>query len=312
MDELLTLGRAIPMVIGKTSEIYGELLSKNNKENILATAHDRETHSYGSHPRQQLDLYEPSLSAGPGPRPLIIFLYGGGFINGEKVLSRIPGGLVYTNLAYYFVEKHGFETIIPDYRLNGNGGQFPSGGEDIAGVLEWVGKRYAGKQKKQIYLFGNSAGGVHTATWLLEGSFRSTREPLVTINGNVELAGIIIMGALMDFVGAPPPLASVLQDHYGKNYEEKSPLMLLKKVGSAKDLAEKWPRLLILNSELDPPDIIQSTTDFLSGLRTHDLAVDHFVIQGHNHISPPLALGTGIAREEEWGETLVAWCKECR
>jgi len=307
MEQLPPLGRIIPQVLPRTSEIYGLILDKNSKQEILGTA--RETFTYGSHKRQQLDLYTPSKPAGKEPRPLLIFLYGGGFINGEKVLSRIPGGLVYTNLGYYFAEKVGFDTIIPDYRLNGDGGAFPSGAEDISGVLDWVQKKFAAQQGKPVYLMGNSAGGVHLAGWLLADQFKSSREPSITGESNIKIAGVITLGSLMNFVGAPPPLVSVLREHFGEGYENLSPIALLKKAVKNGALVGKWPRLLVLYSELDPQDIIKSNIEFLEELERSGLAADHFILQGHNHISPPMALGTGIATEEVWGERVVAWCK---
>ena len=35
-------------------------------------------------------------------------------------------------------------------------------------------------------------------------------------------------------------------------------------------------------------------------------------LKGHNHISPPLSLGTGVKEEEAWGFELAEWVSEVR
>jgi acetyl esterase/lipase len=143
MGQLPPLGRAIQHVVVPTSEIYRPILSANATA-INATA--RETHTYGAHPQHQLDLYIPSPEApkpkAGRPRPIFVFVDGGGFVNGDKVFPRMPEGLVYKNVGCFFAEKLGFETIVMDYRLIEHGARFPSGGEDVGGVLEWIERHY--------------------------------------------------------------------------------------------------------------------------------------------------------------------------
>jgi acetyl esterase/lipase len=311
MEQLPPFGRIIPQVIVQTSKIYGDLLAKH-ADAIKATS--RKTYSYGPHKRQQLDFYAPSPSA-PKPvngelAPLLIFLYGGGFVNGDRVLERIPGGLAYTNVGYYFAEQLGFETVIPDYRLVKDGATFPSGGEDLALVLEWVRKRYAEQKGKKVFLLGNSAGGVHSATWLLADQFKASRLQLITDSGGVVLAGIILLGALLDFSSAAPPLIEVLKQHFGEDYKDKAPLALLKTSIQMGKLEGNWPRILVLYCELDPHDIIESNVDFIAELGKNQKDLTHCTLPGHNHISPPLALGTGIDTEENWGREVGKWVKK--
>jgi acetyl esterase/lipase len=311
MEQLPPFGRIIPQVIVQTSQIYGNLLAKN-AEAIKGSS--RETYSYGSQERQQLDLYTPSSSA-PKPindelAPVLIFLYGGGFVNGDKVLERIPNDLAYTNVGYYFAEEFGFDTIIPDYRLVKHGATFPSGGEDIDLVLEWAKKRYTGQKGKKIVLMGNSAGGVHAATWLLAAQFKSSREQLIANSEGVVLAGVAIVGALLHFSSAAPPLIEILKQYFGEDYKDKAPLALLENCIQTGELEGNWPKTLVLHCELDPHDIIGSTNDFVLKLGKNRKDLTHWIIQGHNHISPPLALGTGIDTEENWGKEVGKWIRE--
>lgn len=295
MDELPPLGRSIWEVIPKTLEIYASILAKS-KDTILAAY---EVVSYGPDIRQKLDIYSSNSSTSP----ILIFLYGGAWVTGDRVLEAIPNGLVYRNLGYYFAEKHGLETIIPDYRLVSHGGKYPSGSEDIALVLAYTRMRYG--DGRPLFIMGNSAGGVNTLSWLLDDTFRESR-----VKSNV--AGIISLGALMDFEGLSAPLPDLLTQYFGEEYVSRSPLAQLRHLAQSGKLKGELPALLLLWSELDPEFIIKSNNDFITELERNGLHADTAEIKGHNHISPPLALGTGVRAEEEWGGSVVAWVKERR
>ena len=138
MDHLASLGTAISDVLLPTIKTYQSLLSAN-KDAILSTA--RETHSYGSHPRQMLDVY-PTTSATTGETPkILLFFYGGGLERGDKVLPQ-SNGLIYTNLGYFFSQKLNLLTAIVDYRRMSEGARLLSGGEDVAAAIEWVKNKY--------------------------------------------------------------------------------------------------------------------------------------------------------------------------
>ena len=61
--------------------------------------------SYGSDPRQRLDVYSPPRA---GNRPVVVFWYGGSWVTGRKSEYRFVG----TTLA-----EHGIVAVIADYRL---------------------------------------------------------------------------------------------------------------------------------------------------------------------------------------------------
>lgn len=295
MDQLPPLGRTVWGVIPKTLEIYGSLLSQNSKDAILAT--DPEVASYGPDPRQKLDIYKSESSTSP----LLVFLYGGGWANGDRVIDDIPDGLVYRNLGHYFAKKHGFETIIADYRLVKHGGKYPSGAEDIALILTHTRARHG--EGRPLFVLGNSAGGVNAMTWLLDDAFTDSR-------GESKVTGVISLGSLMDFEGLAAPMPDVLRQYFGEDFVRKSPLALLHRKASNGTLKEKLPALLILWSELDPESIVKSNKDFSTLWEQNGLRATAVEIKGHNHISPPLALMTGIQAEVEWGASTVAWIKK--
>ena len=295
MEQLPPLGRSIWEVIPKTLEIYGSLLNARSKDVTPATNH--ETASYGPDARQKLDIYDSKSSTSP----ILMFLYGGAWVTGDRVLEAIPNGLVYRNLGHYFAGKHGFGTIIPDYRLVKHGALYPSGAEDIALALEYVRSRLG--EERPLFLLGNSAGGVNTLSWLLDDQFQTSRL-------KSKVTGVISLGALMDFEGLSAPLTDILAQYFGKEYVSRSPLAQLRHLALKGTRERSLPALLVLWSELDPDIIIDSNQRFKAELEWNGLHADTAEIRGHNHISPPLALGTGQQAEEEWGVLVAAWIQE--
>ncbi|KAH0847631.1 alpha/beta hydrolase [Fonsecaea pedrosoi] len=295
MDQLPQLGRSIWEVIPKTSEIYASLLNRSSKDAILGSS--LEVASYGPDPRQKLDVYGAESSTAP----ILVFLYGGAWVEGDRVIGSIPGGLVYRNLGYYFAKKQGFETIIPDYRLVRHGARYPAGSEDLALVLRYVRERYG--TDRPLFVLGNSAGGVNTMSWLLDDAFHQSRE-------TSKVTGLISLGALMDFDHLPPPFPDLLLQYFEEGYTARSPIALLRSAALKGQLKKGWPALLILWSELDPDVIVETNNDFVAELRKHGVTTDAEVIMGHNHISPPMSLGTGLKSEEEWGASVAAWARQ--
>ncbi|KIY04072.1 uncharacterized protein Z520_00764 [Fonsecaea multimorphosa CBS 102226] len=301
----------IGQVVLPTNQIYLPLVEEHSQEIEGAS---RDTYSYGSDARQQLDIYTPSSAAptlGGNSRPVLVFFYGGGFANGDKVNPMRP--LFYKNLGYFFAEKVGLETIIVDYRLIKHGASFPSGGDDVDAALSWIDQRYAG-QKRALYLMGNSAGGINVCTWLFEPTYLQSRRKLIAGGGStgVKLAGVIVLGALYHFQNSSAPLREALGGYFGEGLDDKSPIASIQRAEEAGELTSaEWPPVLVMDCELDPEDIQKSSQDFVALLKkAGTFQLDYVNIKGHNHISPPLGLGSGIEAEEEWGYKLGSWLKK--
>ena len=312
MDHLAGLGTAIPDVLFPTIKAYQSLLAKN-ADAILSTP--RETHSYGSHTRQMLDVYSPSpATAGEAP-PILMFFYGGSFEHGDKVLPESQG-IVYTNLGYFFSQKLNLVTIIVDYRRMGEGARFPSGGEDVAAAVEWVKSNYgASNGHRDVFLLGNSAGGVHVATFMLEPRFAALRASVSpdSVDG-ISLRGYILLAAPFDFRSAADARAATLKAYYGDRVREDCPLGLLQ---TFKPQKETSPKMVVLWGTLDPEDeIVKPNLNFIHEWKGRDdldpRVLHEAVLEGHNHISPPLALGTNLQREEEWGTMVGKWIYDAR
>ena len=202
MDTIFPIGRDIISSFGPTFQAYGDLLHRpENASKIQAVK--RETFSYGSHERQKLDLYTPSELA-PEPtlnklHPIVVFVYGGAFVSGDRILDTIPDDLAYKNLGYFFAEQLGFDTIVMDYNLLNLGAKFPSGGEDVGVVIDWVESRFGSCSnlsdgKRGIFILGNSAGAVHVSTWLFGKQFGARRDAFLCGDKGVKLTGVVMLG----------------------------------------------------------------------------------------------------------------------
>ena len=107
---------------------------------------------YGSGPRQRLDVYAPRSAKNC---PVVIFWYGGSWLNGRKSDYRFVGAAL---------AERGFVTVLPDYRLY-PAVKFPLFLEDAAGAVIWV-QRHAdafGGDPHRIVLMGHSAGAYMAA-----------------------------------------------------------------------------------------------------------------------------------------------------
>lgn len=152
--------------------------------NVLAPR-DREGHrlsrynTYGSDPRQTLDVYAPRT---PGTWPVIVFIYGGSWASGDKD----DYGFVGAALA-----SRGFVTVIPNYRLV-PGVRFPSFVEDCAAAVRWVSDNaqlYTGDPSR-IVLVGHSAGAYNAMMLALDAHYlRDAGVDARRIRGVVGLAG---------------------------------------------------------------------------------------------------------------------------
>lgn len=334
MDQIAKLNSTvISRTIQPTFEILVPLLIANESR-ILSVP--RKTYSYGTHPRQTLDLYLPT-TASTSPSPILIFFYGGGLTRGDRILPHVPHSLIYHNLGAFFALRN-ITTLIPDYRRvddpetsTGEGATFPSGGEDIAAVLDWLQSAScplpSSDERRDVFLVGNSAGGVHVATYLFAQQFESERKQLFDGSSTYRLCGAVLMSVSLDFKDARLERAATLERYWPANLSGESssqsqekfcPNGLLRSLNQRivnGELARRGdsgiPDLLVLLGEFDPEDEILEPgmrfCDLWGDVSGGETAMEIKWIKGHNHISPPLALMGGDSIAERWGEEVMEW-----
>src|SRR5687767_3918306 len=130
--------------------------------------------AYGPHPLQKLDIFYTNVAAGAAPKPIVIFLHGGGMTGGSK---HGVGGL--DNIMTWVV-NNGFVGINMNYRLAPEV-HWPAGIQDIDFAIQWArlnAARHGGDPDK-IFLWGQSAGGNHIADYISHPNMHATPGPQV-------------------------------------------------------------------------------------------------------------------------------------
>ncbi|KAI5864108.1 alpha/beta-hydrolase [Durotheca rogersii] len=315
MDKLPPFGRTVDDVLLPTFAVYTPLLIARERE-IRSTAVS--THQYGPTARHQVDVYLPAAAAAPssGPVPVLIFVYGGGFVSGARVHEGFAHSLVFGNVGHFFAAR-GVAVLVPDYRLLAHGARFPSGGEDVALAVAWAAAHLPALLRRpdlDLFLLGNSAGGIHAATYLLAPEFRASRAAVTGPGAGPRLRGVALLGVPFHWGGEDN---AVLRAYLGAEPDairERSPLGLLRAARARGSPEEGRPPLpgvavALLVSELDPDLIRDSTDEFARAWEDAGGAAVRHLLDGHNHISPQLGLGTGIEREEAWGVQLLEFLR---
>lgn len=114
--------------------------------------------AYGEGPRRTVDVYAPDAAPAAGTKhPLLVFIYGGSWANGEKSIYPFVG----TSFA-----ARGYVTVVPDYRLVPEV-RFPGFVQDCAAAVRWAVDNAArfNADPDRLVLLGHSAGA-YTAVML--------------------------------------------------------------------------------------------------------------------------------------------------
>ncbi|HEX4110945.1 MAG TPA: alpha/beta hydrolase fold domain-containing protein [Stellaceae bacterium] len=220
---------------------------------------------YGPDPeRNLLDLFLPA--GGGKDLPVLIYLHGGGFVQGNRKSPDFP---YYDNVMVWAV-KNGMAGVNMTYRLAPTH-KWPSGNEDVANVIRWIQKNAAanGMNAKRIFLMGQSAGASHVAQYIAHKQFHP--------EGGHGLAGGLIISGIFE----PNNKA-----YFGED-QAKWPSMSAMPGLVASDVP-----LLVTVAENDPPLFERNAMMLMNALYERDQRIPWFQrMWGHNHISAMLHVG---------------------
>jgi acetyl esterase/lipase len=118
--------------------------------------------AFGPGKRDRLDIYQPAAPSAK-PLPVIIFWYGGGWVDGNKSFYRFVGAAL---------AQLGYVTILPNYRVYPEV-KFPAFMDDAARAVAWTARHAAdyGADPHRIVLMGHSAGAHMAAMLALNHSY---------------------------------------------------------------------------------------------------------------------------------------------
>lgn len=253
-------------VLVATRELYAPLVRQQARGKVEIKA----DLAYGSDPRQKLDIYRPD-----GRRlPILVYIPGGGYVGGDKNAD----GVFYGNLGIYFA-NHGFLAVIANYRLAPAYG-WPAGAEDVAGAIAWArreGEAHGGDGNR-VFLFGQSAGATHAASYLFDPRFHPA-------TGVGVVAAILMSGGAYRVNPNPAPNQRAYFGDDASRYEDRSPITHVGK--------SKVPLFLSI-AEYDPGFLTAPTFDLARAVSLRDGRAPQFQFQrGHNHVSTVMSLGSG-------------------
>jgi acetyl esterase/lipase len=167
---------------------------------------------YGAHERQRLDLFMPPQG---GPRPALVFVHGGAFVEGHR--NRTPE--IYANVLTWFT-RQGVVGINMGYRLAPEA-VYPEATRDVAAVVAWVRENAAelGVDPSRIFLMAHSAGAAHAASY----AYDRRHFPA----GGPGIAGLVVVsGRVRADNRADNPNARKVEAYYGRDadFDDVSPV----------------------------------------------------------------------------------------
>ena len=161
------------------------------------TYRSEEDITYGSDPRQRLDVYRPLQPAGEAP--LVVFFYGGSWTRGSRADYRFVGEAL---------ASAGIVTVVADYRLSP---QVRWAGilQDCAMATRWAFHEAArlGSSPRRVHVMGHSAGAYNAAMLALDPRWLA---PHGLRPG--ELAGWVGLAGPYDFLPISDPDSRVAFD----------------------------------------------------------------------------------------------------
>lgn len=143
------------VLLAAVANVYAADNKDKKEEGKDALAPTHENVAYGPHPRNVLDFWE---AKGDGPRPLLVYIHGGGWVAGDKKQNA--------DIIKPFLDK-GISYAAINYRLTGEV-PLPAPVHDAARAIQFI--RSKAKEwnirKDRIALTGGSAGAC-TSMWIL-------------------------------------------------------------------------------------------------------------------------------------------------
>ncbi len=238
--------------------------------------------AYGEGKRQTLDVYIPTTML-EGPRPIVVFFYGGAWQRGEKEDYRFVGES--------FASK-GYVTVVANYRLYPEV-SFPGFVQDAALAVKYV-RAHAyefGGDRENLYVTGHSAGAYNALMLAVDPRY------LAAVGGDETwIRGAIGLSGPYNFLPLKEPkdLAEERKERL-KNIdtifntaalEETQPLLCVK------DDSTNIPPVFLAHGAEDDLVVPENTVLLAKRLKERGVDVESHIYAGMNHAGPAKMLAT--------------------
>ena len=260
------IGRTVDTL--KTGALYAPL-----QEPLPATMRATRDLKFGTDAKQTLDVVAPAALSGT-PRPVFLFVHGGGYVRGDKTLDETgKASIFYDNLMIWAV-KNGMIGVNINYRLAPQF-QYPAVQQDLSAAVKWVQDniaRYGGDPAK-LYMMGHSAGAAHVASYVAH--------PELGPNGQLGLKAAVFSSGNYEFAPAPGQKAN--HPYFGPQAADHSSLPGL--------VATKTPYLVIV-AELDPVGFHEQAGKLMNAVCAAGNCPPYLLLRDHGHMSGNYAVNT--------------------
>jgi arylformamidase len=271
-----------PQQIEGTRALYAPLVARP-----AATSVAGRDLQYGPDPKQRLDLFIT-----PHSRATLVFVHGGGFVQGDKGDAEAP---FYNNVAAWALAQ-GYSAVNLTYRL-APAHAWPTGSQELALALDWLADELPGHDvdPRRTVLIGQSAGGAHVAAYLAGHGLEAQRTPGVAgadaghgleAQRTPAVAGAVLVSGIYDIASTEPPGANYAA------YFGADPAVQVQRSTLA-GLARTPVPCLFTVSEFDPPLFQkQAALAVAASVGARGRWPAFHWLRGHNHLSSVLQLGS--------------------
>lgn len=223
--------------------------------------------AFGDHPLQRLDVFYSAPDIGAG-KPILIFVHGGGFTNGDK---HRPGDFTYDNVMIWAVEN-GFVGVNTNYRLAPEF-TYPSATQDLASAIAWTRDHAAeyGGDPNQVFIWGHSAGASLVGTYIGHPEFH-------VAEGSGLTAAVLGAGSAYEVNETSAYFADASK---------------LDEMESLTGIVASDVPLFVYRAEYDPPEIFEANGRLNEALCAANKCPDVFLTNAsHNHMTQVYTVNT--------------------
>jgi len=223
-----------------------------------------------------LDLYQP---AGETPKPLILFIHGGGWVGGN---TRHSGALENFPLALAQLASEGFVVASVEYRLSSEA-PFPAALQDVRAALRYL-KDNASKyrvDRDKVAVWGGSAGGQLAALAAASCGDQSLDTAPAPARSEC-VQGAVVWYGVFDFEPVVAERADTPVSRY-LGCEGACPPATVLRASPMSYVSSGDPPFLLIHGEQDKTVDVGQSRNFETALRKAGVEVRSLYIPGVDH-----------------------------